>query len=42
MVFEDFVKICDNLTERELKLIERAYDEGYREGYSNAYDFWHK
>jgi len=39
MVFEDFVKLYDNLTERELELIEEAYDEGYNEGYDNAYRF---
>jgi len=42
MVFEDFVKMYDNLTERELKLIELAYDEGFKEGYDCAYKFWHE
>ena len=42
MVFEDFIKLYDDLTEQELKFIEHAYYEGYREGYSDAYEFWRK
>jgi len=42
MVFEDFIKLYDDLTEQELKLIEHAYYEGYRQGYDDAYEFWRK